>query len=112
MAVLVSQEDRRQQVLRYFVSSAIVPEGGVLNEHVDHRPARPTFRVGVFIATPILPASHEKAFCEEAMVKSIVSTSWSPDVSVIYPAPSPLHEAPAAINARIVIRHDLDRLRI
>ena len=89
--MLVFQEDRRQQVLRETVSRVQSPSRcGVFDKHVDHRPARPAFRVGAFIATGILSASHVKAFCEEATVKSIVSTSWSPDVSVIYPVLSPL----------------------
>lgn len=109
MAMLVFREDRRQQGLQNFVSSVSASGGGVFDGHVDHRPIRPAFSVGTFIATLILSASHDKAFCEEATVKSIVSMSCSPAVSVIYPAPSPTRQPS---NARVVIRHILDRLRI
>lgn len=90
MAALVSQEDLRQQVLHRSVSSGSASGGGVFDQHVDHRLARPAFKVGAFIATRILSTSHDKTFCEELTVKSIVPSSWSPDVAVIYPALSPL----------------------
>lgn len=88
--MLVFQEGRRQQVLQKSVSSGSASGRGAFDEHVDHRPTRPAFKVGAFIATGILSTSHEKAFCDESTVKSIVSTSWPPDMSVIYPTLSPL----------------------
>lgn len=87
----VFQEDHRQRVLQEPVSRVgTTSRDGAFDQHVDHMAARPALKIGAFIATNVLSASHDKALCEESAARSIVTFSRSPGVPVIYPAPSPL----------------------